>query len=92
MGLRPEMINAQSARRGEHMIFSTESAFRLYPSFLKVAKFQFLRLFRRVRQAIAFLHQVGSQGPEDGDKDYARLIEIALARTARRPDWSAASP
>jgi hypothetical protein len=30
------------------MIFSTESSFRLYPSFLKVAKFQFLRLFRRV--------------------------------------------
>jgi hypothetical protein len=31
--------------------------------------------------AIAFLRsQVGSQGPDDGDKDYARLIEIALAR------------
>jgi hypothetical protein len=32
-------------------------------------------------QAIAFLRsRVGSQGPDDGDKDYARLIEIALAR------------
>ena len=48
MGRRPEPIDAQSVRPGEHMIFSTESAFRLYPSFLKVAKFQFLRLFRRV--------------------------------------------
>jgi hypothetical protein len=32
-------------------------------------------------QAIAFLRsQVGSQGPDGRDKDYARLIEIALAR------------
>jgi hypothetical protein len=32
-------------------------------------------------QAMAFLRsQVGSQGPEVEDKDYARLIEIALAR------------
>jgi hypothetical protein len=32
------------------MIFSTEGAFLLYPSFLKVARFQFLRLFRRGRK------------------------------------------
>jgi hypothetical protein len=32
-------------------------------------------------QAIAFLRsRVGSPGPEENDKDYARLIEIALAR------------
>lgn len=30
------------------MIFSTKRWFRLYPSFRKVTKFQFLRLFRRV--------------------------------------------
>ncbi len=49
-GFRPEPIDAQSVRPGQHMIFSTESAFRLYPSFLKVAEFQFLRLRRKTRQ------------------------------------------
>ena len=49
-GSRPEPIDAESVRPGEHMIFSTERAFRLYPSFLKVAEFQFFRLFRKVPQ------------------------------------------
>ena len=47
MGHRPEPIDAQSVRPGEHMIFSTESSFRLHPIFLKVAEFRFLRLIRR---------------------------------------------
>ena len=56
MGRRPEPIGAQSVRPGQHMIFSTESAFRLNPSFLKVAKFQLLCLFLRVSQV--YSHEV----------------------------------
>jgi hypothetical protein len=50
VGSRPEPIDEKTSRPGEHMIFSTESSFRLYPSLLKVAILQFLRLFRRVPQ------------------------------------------
>jgi hypothetical protein len=48
VGPCPKPIDAQAVRQGEHMIFSTESEFRLYPSCLEGAEFQFLRLFRKV--------------------------------------------
>jgi hypothetical protein len=50
VGRRPEPIDAQTVRPGQRIIFSTDSAFRLYPSLLKVAKGK-IRLLRRFGRA-----------------------------------------
>jgi hypothetical protein len=71
------------------MIFSTDSAFRLDPSFLKIAKFQFFRLFRRIRQADSHDgHRAAAPGGEtrgDWRRQGPRLKSVTMMTSWGHP-------